>query len=422
MPPSEQLPPTPSLRQLRNRAKDLLQSLRAGEPDAIRRIRESHPRFSGSSQAEIPAAEVALADAQFVIARELGFDSWTKLKKHVESLSQRATSMHQLVAGDDVQAMQQAFAQDPESVNQPNESGLPPLYTAALFRNRQAINFLSDHGAVVDIFACAYLGMATDAESLLERNPELARATTRDGMTALHFAARAGYIDVVDVLLRHHSDVNALDKRGRSALMEACHGGPWKFEPADEIVQLLLDHDAQIDLLQAAAMGRTDLVASILDRDASLIDIPDSQGKTALFHAAHNNRLAAVKLLVERGADVNRADAVGTAALHRTSGQCSDELIRYLIDHGADAHLCSYVACGDEAGTRRMLAHQPDAANEVLYEFNAVGYAIHSWQLGTLRILLQHGGALSKEDQQHILRITNNNQRLLDELMAIQGS
>jgi hypothetical protein len=64
--------------------------------------------------------------------------------------------------------------------------------------------------------------------------------------------------------------------------------------------------------------------------------------------------------------------------------------------------------------TRRMLAHHPDAANEVLYEFNAVGYAIHSWQLGTLRIPLQHGGALSKEDQQHILRITNNNHRFIN--------
>jgi ankyrin repeat protein len=127
-----------------------------------------------------------------------------------------------------------------------------------------------------------------------------------------------------------------------------------------------------------------------------------------------------VKLLVERGADVNRSDAVGIAALHRTSQECSDELIQYLIDHGANAHLCCYVACGDEAGTRRMLARHPEAANELLDEFNAVGYAIHSWQLGTLRILLEHGCTLSKEDQQHILRISNNDQELLDELMAIQ--
>jgi ankyrin repeat protein len=328
--------------------------------------------------------------------------------------------MHRLVIEGNMQAMQEAVAQDPESVNEPNESGLSPLYTAALCHNRQAINFLLEHGAIADIFACAILGKATDAEILLKRNPDLARATTPDGMTALHYAARSGHRDVVELLLRYHSDVNALDNRSRTALMEACHGGPWKFEPADDVIQLLLDHNAQVDLIQAAATGRTDLIVSILDRDGGVIDSLDAEGKTALFHAAQNNRLAAVKLLVERGADVNRSDAVGIAALHRTSQQCSDELIQYLIDHGADAHLCCYVACGDEAGTRRMLAHHPGAANEVLYEFNAVGYAIHSWQLATLRILLQHGSALSGEDQQHILRITGNNQGFLDELMAIQ--
>src|SRR5207237_6724475 len=124
----------------------------------------------------------------------------------------------------------------------------------------------------------------------------------------------------------------------------------------------------QIDLFQAAAMGRTGLIESILDRDGRLIDGADDRGKTALFHAARNNRLAAVKLLVERGADVNRSDAVGIAALQRTSQQCSDELIQYLIDQGADAHLCCYVACGDEVGTRQALARNPAAAHEIFYE------------------------------------------------------
>jgi ankyrin repeat protein len=385
------LPAHPDLRHLKDQAKDLL---RAGQA-------------------------ASLAKAQLQIARQYGFANWPKLKKHVESLSKSATSMHTLVAQNNVQAMQEAVARDPDSVNEPNESGLPPLYTAALFRNRQAIDFLLRQGAVVDIFACACLGKAADAENLLKRNPQLARATTPDGRTALHYAAMAGHVDVVEVLLRYHADVNARDDRGETALMEACHGGPWKFDASEPIIQRLLNHHAQVDLIQAAAMGRTDLIASILDRDNSLIDIPDARGKTALYHAAHNNRLAAVKLLVERGADVNRSDAVGTAALHRTSGQCSDELIQYLIDHGADAHLCCHVACGDEAGTRRMLARRPDAANEILYEFNAVGYAIRSWQLRTLRILLEHGSTLSKEDQQHILRISSNNQELLDELMAI---
>ena len=136
------------------------------------------------------------------------------------------TSMHELVTEDNVQAMQEALAQDPESVNQLNESGLPPLYTAALYRNRQAIDFLLEHGAVVDIFACAYLGKATDADFLLKRNPDLVRVTTPNGMTALHYAAMAGHFDVADILLRYHADVHALDNQGTTALMEACHAGP----------------------------------------------------------------------------------------------------------------------------------------------------------------------------------------------------
>ena len=159
------------------------------------------------------------------------------------------------------------------------KSGLSPLYTAALGRNRQAIDFLLEHGAIADIFACAILGKATDAEILLKRNPDLARATTPDGMTALHYAARSGHRDVVEILLRYHSDVNARDNRGRTALLEACHGGPWKIEPAEDVIQLLLDHNAQVDLIQAAATGRTDLIASILDRDGGVIDSLDAEGK-----------------------------------------------------------------------------------------------------------------------------------------------
>ncbi len=420
MPNPRPLPPGASLRQLRIQAKELCRACREGDSGAVAHVAQIHPRMSGLNPSEIVAAEVTLADAQLVIAREYGFDSWPKLKKHVESPSPPAIDMHDLVTREDVQALQDAVTEDHDSVNQLNDSGLPPLYTARLYRNKQALQFLLNHGAVVDIFACAYLNRADEADILLKRNPDLARSTTSNGMTALHYAAMAGHADVVDVLLRHGSDVDAIDNRGSSVLMKACHAGPWKSGPAEEIIQMLLDHNADIDLFQSAAMGRTNVIEEILIRDGTLIDSKDSEGCTALYHAAHNNRIAAVKLLVERGADLNQSDPVGTAALHRTSQQCSDELIQYLIDHGADAHLCCYVACGDEAGTLRSVEENPDAAHEIFYEFNAVEYAIHSWQLGTLRILLQHGSTLSEEDQQDIMRISDNDQDLLDELLALQ--
>lgn len=105
---TKHVPHNPNLRQLRNQAKDLHHAYRAGQPNAIRRIGEFHPRFSGSSQAEIAATEIVLADAQLVIARELGFDSWPKLKSHIESLSSPPLSTHELVT---VSTAEQAIAE-----------------------------------------------------------------------------------------------------------------------------------------------------------------------------------------------------------------------------------------------------------------------------------------------------------------------
>ncbi|MEO2016253.1 MAG: ankyrin repeat domain-containing protein [Fuerstiella sp.] len=313
------LPPNPSLRQLRIQAKELCRALHDGSEDAIDRFGQAHPRLSNLSQKEIAANDISLADAQLVVAKECGFDSWPRLKAHIDSLSSAAINMHELVTGDDLSAMQDAVALDPTSIDQRNESGLPPLYMAALYGNHPAIKFLLGHGAAIDIFACGYLGKPQEAEALLEANRELVRAKTPDGMTALHYVARAGHYDVADLLLRYGADVNACDDNGRTALTEACHGGPWKQDAAEDVIQLLLDHDAHIDLCTAAAMGRVDLIRKLLDKDVGGINEVNGKEETALLVAAHNNRFKAVKLLVERGADVNRADAVGAAALHGVS-------------------------------------------------------------------------------------------------------
>src|SRR5262245_47229861 len=68
------LPARPDLAQQRKLAKDLIRSFRAGVRDAIARVR-----------AELPdKREPSLADAQFVLAREYGFDSWRDLTAHID--------------------------------------------------------------------------------------------------------------------------------------------------------------------------------------------------------------------------------------------------------------------------------------------------------------------------------------------------
>src|SRR5437763_2681306 len=75
------LPARPRLEQLRKRAKELLRELRAGDPGALARL-----RVHMSRPARQAGVAIALADAQFVLAREHRFESCAKLKRHVQSV------------------------------------------------------------------------------------------------------------------------------------------------------------------------------------------------------------------------------------------------------------------------------------------------------------------------------------------------
>ncbi|MBS1786214.1 MAG: hypothetical protein JST85_00750 [Acidobacteria bacterium] len=77
------LPAHPSLEQLRKQAKELLKAYRAGLPDAATRFGAIIARLSDQAQAD----SITLADAQFVLARGYGFESWAKLVHHIESVN-----------------------------------------------------------------------------------------------------------------------------------------------------------------------------------------------------------------------------------------------------------------------------------------------------------------------------------------------
>ena len=77
--------PRADLRQLRNQAKDLHHHSQsnASAADILARIRQHHPRFVDATQKQVEA-EFSLQEAQHVIARENGHDSWPKLVAAVE--------------------------------------------------------------------------------------------------------------------------------------------------------------------------------------------------------------------------------------------------------------------------------------------------------------------------------------------------
>lgn len=82
----KKLPSRPDLDLLRRRAKALLAGLREGDRGSVTTLQEHLPAASGLDAERVRAAGYRLADAQFAMARQMGFASWPRLARYVEQL------------------------------------------------------------------------------------------------------------------------------------------------------------------------------------------------------------------------------------------------------------------------------------------------------------------------------------------------
>ena len=91
------LPARPNLEQYKKIAKDILKAWRSNIAASIpwegsvvnvtrEHLRMLHPRLSELSESEAIPAEITLADAQFIIARQYRFDNWAEFAERVTQL------------------------------------------------------------------------------------------------------------------------------------------------------------------------------------------------------------------------------------------------------------------------------------------------------------------------------------------------
>jgi hypothetical protein len=95
--PTLPLPAEPSLEQLRNQARELKRAVRSGEPEALAEVAERHPQ---PPIGPIEIASFQLTAAQLVIARRYDFDSWTRLKRHIEVVERYSRFPNRLPSAD----------------------------------------------------------------------------------------------------------------------------------------------------------------------------------------------------------------------------------------------------------------------------------------------------------------------------------
>jgi len=84
--PDRELLARPNLEQYKKQAKDLTRDCAIGNPAATSRVRRHHPRLHALPENDAALRQMSLTDAQLVIAREHGFESWPKFAKHIEMI------------------------------------------------------------------------------------------------------------------------------------------------------------------------------------------------------------------------------------------------------------------------------------------------------------------------------------------------
>jgi len=337
--PVRPLPPHPSLDQLKHQAKDLIKAHAARSQGAAQLIREFHPRFQGATDASIFAAKFKLSSAQFTIAREHGFPSWTRLKAHIEkpTRANRLDLPHHeriedpifrhavdLLDAGDVAGLRARLRQHPNLVRQ------HVIFEGGnYFRNPTLLEFVAEnpirHGTLpANIVALAEVILDAGLNVKLNANAAQSAIDETLGLVSTGRVPRecGVQIPLIELLCNHRADPN------RAMLPAVAHG---EFEA----VHALIKCGASVTLPVAAALGR-------IEDFRRLLPHADNEDRhRALALASQFGHIEIVKLLLDAGEDPNRYNPIHSHStpLHQAALAGHDDLVRLLVERGARVDL-----------------------------------------------------------------------------------
>lgn len=219
------------------------------------------------------------------------------------------------------------------------------------------------------LVSAAKWGQEEMARRLLERGADIHRPK-KSGETALSAAIKGGQLAMVKLLIEKGADIEARDSLGRTSLFLVAEGGGgheeiakfllekgmdvnardntgstalyWAAFYGDEaIARLLLENGADIEargeagftpLLVAANVQYQEVFECLLEEATS----EAKRDKASLFSAAMSKNEAVVKLLVEKGANIEAKCDHGTTALWLAACASKDVIVKLLLEKGAD--------------------------------------------------------------------------------------
>jgi ankyrin repeat protein len=344
---TRRLPQEPSLEQLRKQAKDLLEQYRAADRAAVVEVQqfEHNPN----------AATFALHDAQRVLARAYGFQSWPKLKAFVDGVN-IASFIEAAKAGDIPQVRKMLHAR-PELVDMDRSGGDEhrALHYAVLRRDGALTQLLMEAGA--------------DAHKGIWPH--------RDATSALALARDREYHDIVAIIEE--------EEQLRRAEMSCPNA---TVSPVQDQI--------------SAAISRGDHAAAIrlLEADGSLIHACDRAGGTPLHLAAEETNEELVTWLLNRRASVGKQDLRDLTPLDRAALAADPRnqpverfpaVAKLLLARGAEVTIYAAVALADAVRIHELVRADPAVLRRINHDGGLLSLAVKHGHIEIALLLLDLG-------------------------------
>ncbi|XP_034937894.1 ankyrin-1-like [Chelonus insularis] len=244
-----------------------------------------------------------------------------------------------------------------------------------LLKHNADINAVNNIGWSSLFVACISENIAA-VESLLENhaNPNV---RDREGQTVLHFICSSESettLQIIQLLLKHNADIEAVDAKGWTPLSDACYNGN------DKTVKFLLekhanpnvrDREGQTALhsICSSKSNSTRQIIQLLLKHNADIEAVDAKGWTPLFEACRTGNIEAAKVLLENHANPNASNQRGYTVLHLfclRKFETTPQVMQFLLKQNADIEAVDengrtplFVACirGNDKAVKCLLRY-----------------------------------------------------------------
>jgi ankyrin repeat protein len=182
--------------------------------------------------------------------------------------------------------------------------------------------------------------------------------------------------------------------------------------------------------LNLARTGNLQRLESLLGEHPEFLSKRGSHGRTLLWEAARAGKMAVVRMLVDRGADVNATGCYNSETLVQISPYCAaryyrrGEVADHLWAHGSTLDVFRAAFLGDIARVEKELASQPELLhaedpNDEIYYIPLLSFAVAGGHADLMELLIRRGAQVVPYSAQLLgLAARSSRRDLIDVLLA----